>query len=139
MLRKGVYPYEYMDDWEKLNEKLLSEKEDFYSHLSMEDITDTDYMHARRVCKDFIIANLGKYHDLYGQSDTSVLADVFENFQNTCLEIYELNPSRLFTAPGLAWQVALKNTKVKLNLLSDMDMLLMAEKRITEGIYQIIH
>ena len=82
MFQKGVYSYEYMDDWEKLNETLLPEKEDFYSHLIMEDITDADYAHSKRVCKDFEIKNLGEYHDLYVQSDTLLLADVFENFRN---------------------------------------------------------
>ena len=80
LLRKGVYPYEYMDDWEKFNETSLPEKEDFYSHLNMEDITDADYAHAKRVCKDFEIKNLGEYYDLYVQSDTLLLVDVLENF-----------------------------------------------------------
>ena len=79
-----------MDDWEKFNKTFLSEKEDFYSHLNMEDITDTDYAHAKKVCKDFEIKNLGEYHDLYVQSNTLLLADVFENFRNMCLEIYKL-------------------------------------------------
>ena len=65
MLRKGVYPYEYMDDWEKFNETTLPKKEGFYSNLNMEDITDENYMHRRRVCKVFEIKNLGEYHDLY--------------------------------------------------------------------------
>ena len=69
-----------MDDWEKLSETLLPEKEDFYSHLNMEDITDADYAHVKRVCKDFEIKNLREYHNLYVQSDTLLLADVFENF-----------------------------------------------------------
>ena len=70
LLQRGVYPYEYMDDWKKFNEMSLPEKEDFYSHLNMEDIADTNYVHAKRVCKDFERKNLGKYHDLYVQSDT---------------------------------------------------------------------
>ena len=82
MLWKGVYPYEYMDDWEKFNETSLPEKEDFYSHLNMEDIIAADYVQAKRVCKDFEIKNLGEYHDLYVQSNTLLLADVFENFKN---------------------------------------------------------
>ena len=69
LLQRGVYPYEYMDDWKKFNEMSLPEKEDFYSHLNMEDIADTNYVHAKRVCKDFERKNLGKYHDLYVQSD----------------------------------------------------------------------
>ena len=91
LLQKGVYPYEYLDHWEKLNETVLPEQEDFYSHLNMEDITDADYAHAKRVCKDFEIKNLGKYHDLDVQIDTLLLADVFENFRNMCINIYELD------------------------------------------------
>ena len=130
LLQNVVYPYEYMDDWEKFNETSLPEKEDFYSHLNMEDITDADYAHAKRVCKDFEIKNLGEYHDLYVQSNTLLLADVFENFRNMCLEIYELDPAKFLSAPGLAWQAALKKTKVKLDLLTDIDMLLKVEKGI---------
>ena len=88
MLQKDVYPYEYMDDWEKVNETLLPEKENFYSQLNMEDLTDADYTHAKTVCKDFEIKNLRKYHDLYVQSVVLLWADVFENFKNTCLKIY---------------------------------------------------
>ena len=73
MLRKVVYPYEYIDDWGKFNETSLPEKDDFYSRLNMEDITDADYVHTKRVCKDFEIINLGEYHDLYVQSDTLLL------------------------------------------------------------------
>ena len=91
-----------MDDWEKFNETSLPEKENFYSHLSMEDITDADYEHAKRVFKDFEIKHLGEYHDLYIQSDTLLLAEVSENFRNMCLEIYKLDPSKIFSAPGLA-------------------------------------
>ena len=65
LLRKGVHPYEYMDDLEKLNEAILPEKDDFYSLLNMEDITDAGYAHAKRVCKDHETKNLGEYHDLY--------------------------------------------------------------------------
>ena len=124
-LQKVVYPYKYMDDWEKFNETTLPEKEDLFSHLNMEDIIDADYAPAIRVCKDFEVKILGEYHDLYVQSDTLLLADVFENFRNMCLKIYELDPAKFLSAPGLAWQAALKNTKVKLDLLTDIDMLLM--------------
>ena len=77
-----------MDDWEKFNETSLSEKEDFFSRLNMKDITDPDCAHEKRVCKSFVIKNLGEYHDLHVQSDILLLADVFENFLNMCLEIY---------------------------------------------------
>ena len=80
-LRKCVYPYDYMNDLEKFNETQLPEKEDFYSHLNMEDITDVDYAHTKRVSKDFEMKNLGEYNDLYFQGNTLLLADVFENFR----------------------------------------------------------
>ena len=96
LLRKGVYRYEYTDDWGKFSKKSLPEKEDFYSHLNMEDITDADYTHAERVCKDFEIKNLGEYHDLYVQRDTLLLADVFENFRNMCIKIYKVDPAKNF-------------------------------------------
>ena len=127
-----------MDDWEKFNETSLHEKEDFYSHLNMEDITDADYVHAKKVCKDFEIKNLGEY-DLYVQSDTLLLADVLENFRNICLKIYELDPAKFLSAPGLVWQVALIKTKVKLYILTDIDMMLMVEKGIRGGICHSIN
>ena len=87
----------------KLNEISLSEKEDSCDHLNMEDITDADYVHAKRVCKNSEIKNLGEYHDLYVLSDKLLLADVFEKFRNMCLKICELDPTRFLTAPELAW------------------------------------
>ena len=108
LFRKGVYSNKYMDDWEKFNETLLIEKEDIYSHLNMEDITDADYKHGKRVCKDFEIKNLGQYFDLYLESDALFLADVFENFRNMCSEIYEFDPAKFLSALGLAWQAAFK-------------------------------
>ena len=112
-LRKGDSPYDYMDDQQKFNETSLPEKEHFYSHLNMGDITDKDYVHTKRICKDFEIKELGEYHDLYVQIDTLLLADVFENFRNMCIKIYELHPAKFISAPGLAWQAALKKTKAK--------------------------
>ena len=135
-LQKGVYPCEYIDGWKKFNETSLSVKEDFYSHLNMEDITNADYAHTKRVCKNFEIENLGEYHNLYVQSDRLLLAEVFENFQKMCLEIYELDPAKKFSVRELAWQAALKKTTVKLDLLTDIDMLLMVEKGIRRGISQ---
>ena len=111
LFRKGVYLYEYAYDCEKFNETSLPEKEDFYSHLNMGDITDADYAHAKRVCKDFEIKHLGEYHDLYIQRDMLLLADVFENLQNMCLEIYELDPAKSPSAAGLACHAALRKLK----------------------------
>ena len=107
LLQKGDYPYEYMNDWEKFHTTSLPEKEDFYSHLNMEDTTDADYAYPKRVCKDFEIKKLEEYHNLYVKSNTLLLADVFENFINMCLKIYELDSAQFLSAPGLAWQVTL--------------------------------
>ena len=86
------YCYEkVLDEWKKFNETSLPEKEDFYSHLNMEDITDADHAHTKRVCEEFKTINLGEYHHLYVQSDTLLLTDVFGNFRNMCLKIYELD------------------------------------------------
>ena len=111
LLRRGVYTYEYMDEWEKFNEILLPEKKEFHSNLNMEDITDANYMHAKRVCKDFEIKKLCEYHDLYLKSDTLLLADVFENFRKICLIIYHLD---FLSAPDIVWKAALKKTEAKL-------------------------
>ena len=100
----------------------------------MEDITDAYYLHTKRVCKDFEAKNLGEYHDLYVQSDTLLLADLFKNVRNVCLDIYKLDPVKFLSALGSAWQAALKKTKVKLDLLTDINVLLMVEKGIRGGI-----
>ena len=128
-----------MDDGEKFNETSLPEKEDFYIRLNMEDITDADYSDAKRVCKDFEIKNFGEYYDLYVQRDTLLLADVFENLRNIFIKIYELDPAKCFSAHGLAWQATLKKAKVKLDLLTDIDMLLMVGKGIRGGICHSIY
>ena len=139
LLRKGVYPYEYMDSWEKFNETVLPPKKAFYSNLSIEDISDEDYAHAQKVSDVFEIKNLGEYHDLYVQSDTLLLADVYENFRNMCLDKYKLDSVYFVSAPGLAWQACLKKTGVKLELITDYDMILMIEKGIRGGICQATH
>ena len=134
MLRKGVYPYEYMDSWEKYNETSLPSTEDFYRNLNMEDIDDIDYRHGNNVFKGFKLENLGDYHDLYVQSDTLLLADVFENFRDMCIKVYELDPAHFVSLPGLAWQAYLKKTNIELEVLIDYDMLLMVEEGIRGGI-----
>ena len=91
-----------MDNWEKFNETSLPDKKAFYSELNKEGITDEDYAHAQKVWKVFEIKNLGKYHDLYVQSDILLLADVFENFRDKCIEIYKLDTAHFLSAPGLA-------------------------------------
>ena len=115
-----------MDSWERFYETSLPDKEAFYSRLNMENITDDDYRHAKRVFKKLNNKNLGGYHDLYAQSDTLLLADIFENCRNKYVEIYELDPSHFL----LAWQACLKKTEVKLKFLTNIDMLLTVEKGI---------
>ena len=105
----------------------------------MENISDKDYAHSQKVWDVFKTKNLGEYHDLYVQIDTLLLADIYENFRNMCLNIYELDPVYFVSAPGLAWQACLKKTKVELELLTDIDLLLMIEKGIWGGICQATH
>ena len=136
---KCVYPYEYLNSWEKFDETSLPDKKVFYSKLNLEDITDKDYEHAKKVWESFEIKSLGEYHDLYVQRDTLLLADVSENFRDKWIEIYELDPAHFLSALGVVWQACLKKTKVKLELLTDIDMLLMVEKGIRGGICQAIH
>ena len=120
MRRKGVYPYEYMDSWERFNETRLPAKEAFYSKLDMKDISDKDYEHAQQVWDSMDEKTLGCYHDVYLKTDVLLLADVFENFRDVCLQHYKLDPAHFYSAPGLAWQAALKYTQIKLELLTDI-------------------
>ena len=136
LVRKGVYSYEYMDSWGKFDETSLSDKKAFYSKLNLEDITDKDHAHVWEVFK---IKNLGAYHDLYVQCDTLLLADVFGDFRGKWIEIYRLDPADFLSAPGLAWQACLNKTGVKLELLTDIDMLLMVEEEIRGGICHAVH
>ena len=135
--RKGVYPYEYMDTLERLKETKLPPKEAFYSKLNNEDISDEDYAHAQNVWRMFKMEHFQDYHNLYNKTDVLLLADVFESFRNICIKNYELDPAHYYTAPGLAWDACLKMTGVKLELLSDIDMLLMVEKGIRGGVSMI--
>ena len=139
MLRKGVYPDEYVDNWERFNETSLPSKKDFYSNLNMEDIDHIGYRHGNNMFKGFKLENLRNYHDLYVQSDTLLLADVFENFRDICINEYELDPAHFLSLPRLAWQTCLKKTNIELELLTDYDMLLMVEEGIRGGICHSIH
>ena len=127
-----------MDSWKKFKEKSLPDKESFYSKLNKACITDEDYAHAQKVWKVFKIKNLGEYHDLYVQSNTLLLADVFENFRDRCIDTYKLDPAYFLSAPGLAWQACLKKTGVKLELITDNNSLMMVEKGIKGGMCNAI-
>ena len=136
MARKGVYPYDYMDSFEKFNSPLPT-KEDFYSILNNKHISAEDYEHAKNVWNTFSLKNMGEYHDLYLKSDILLLVDVFENFRKTCLEYYKLDPCHYFTSPGLSWDAMLKMTDIKLELMTDIDMFQFIEKGLRGGISYI--
>ena len=105
----------------------------------MEDIIDAYYVHIKIIPKDFEIKHLGEYHDLYVQSDTLLLAYVFENFRNVCINMYKLDHVQFLSATRLTWQASSKKTNVKLDLLTDIDILIMVEKGVTGGICHSIY
>ena len=137
LYKKGIYPYEYIDSWEKFSETSLPDKENFYSKLNDEQITDNEYAHAQTVWDTFECKTLGNYHDLYVKTDVDLLADVFENFRKLCLEQYGLDPAHYFTSPGLSWDALLKKTGVKLDLFTDLEMHLFVERGIRGGISMV--
>ena len=139
LIRKGVYPYEYMDSWDKFEETHLPGIDKFYSKLNMCGKNEVEYQHAQKVWNEFKLKNMGDYHDLYLETDVVLLANVSESFRKVCLENYGLDPAHFYTAPGLAWKACLKKTGVNLGLLKDPDMLLMFECGITGGITQSFH
>ena len=139
MLRKGVYPYEWMDSVEKMEHQCLPDKEAFYSSLTMQDISTEDYEHAQNVWSTFQMTCMKDYHDLYLKTDVLLLADCFENFRKQCLEFYKLDPAHFYTTPGLSWTAAMKMTGVNLELLTDIDMHLMVEKGVRGGVSTIVN
>ena len=137
LLRKGVYPYEYIDSFDKFNETKLPPKESFYSSLTNENISDKDYEHAQKVWEQYKCKTIGDYHDLYLKTDVTLLADVFQTFRKTCMDAYKLDPLHYYTAPGLSWDALLKYTKIDLELLTDIDMHLFIEKGMRGGISMV--
>ena len=137
LTRKGVYPYDYVSSIEKLTETQLPPKEEFYSKLNDEEISDDDYQHALNVWNTFKCKTIRDYRDLYLKTDVLLLADVFENFRKTYLKPYNLDPAHYYTSPGLAWDACLKETGQELELLHDYDMLMMFERGIRGGMTHI--
>ena len=137
MKKKGIYPYDYMDSFKKFEDNRLPKKEDFFSLMNDEHITDEEYQHAQNVWNKFGLSSMGEYHDLYLKSDILLLADVFENFRKACQQYYELDPTHYFTTPGLSWDAMLKMTETKLELMSDVDMFQFIEKGMRGGISYI--
>ena len=137
--KKGVYPYSYMDSFSKFEETELPSIDKFFNDLNNTAISESDYQHVNEVWESFKIKNLGEYHDLYLKTDVLLLADVFENFRESCLKYYGLDPAHYLTSPGLAWDAALKKSKVELDLITDIDMILFIEKGLRGGISYIAH
>ena len=137
MSQKGVYPYDFMDSFEKFNQKELPNKDQFYSILNDQHITDDEYDHAKKVWNTFMIKTMSEYHDLYLVSDVLLLTDVFENFRKTCMQYYKLDPCHYFTSPGLSWDAMLKMTNIKLELMTDIDMFQFIEKDMHGGVSYI--
>ena len=138
LFRKGVYPYEWIDNMNKMNYTNLPLQENFYSTLTMQHITDEDYKHAQNVWNTFGMSTMKDYHDLHLQTDILLLADCFENFRRKCLDFYKLDPAHFYTTPGLSWNAALWMTGVKLELLTEEGMHLMVEEGVRGGVSTII-
>ncbi|XP_076301635.1 uncharacterized protein LOC143219582 [Lasioglossum baleicum] len=139
LTRKGVFPYDYLTSYDKLNDTCLPSREEFYNQLNGSEISDADYLHANTVWSRFAIRTLGQYSDLYLKLDVLLLADVFENFRDDCLENYKLDPAHYYTLPGFAWDVMMKMTKIELELFTDVDMLLFVERGIRGALSQCSH
>ena len=137
LFKKGIYPYEYMDSWEKFGETSHAYKEKFYSKLNDEHITDEEYAHAQRVWEAFGCKTLGDYHDLYVKTDVALLADVFEHFRSLCQEQCGLDPAHYYTSPGLSWDALLKKTGVELELPTDLEMHLFIERGMRSAISMV--
>ena len=138
LLRKGVYPYEYMDSFDKFKETEWPSQEKFNSSFRNTKITYNDYKHAKNVWKTINCKTMKDYHNLFVKLDSYLLADCFENFRNECLENYQVDPCYFVSTPALALDACLKFTKVEIKLLTDFDVMLMKEEGIRGGITQAI-
>ncbi|XP_046743273.1 uncharacterized protein LOC124409598 [Diprion similis] len=136
LTRKGIFPYDYVTEADRLNERSLPSKESFYNVLNDQHIKDEDYAHAQNVWYSFNITTLGEYSDLYLKVDVMLLADVFQNFCDNCLRIYKLDPAHYFTLHGFTWDCMLFHTEIQLELLTDVDMLLFVEGGLRGGLSQ---
>ena len=139
LFRKGVFPYNYIDDESKFNEVQLPSKEDFFNTLKNKYISDDDYQHAHNVWNKFNIKNLGEYNKFYCKSDVLLLADVFINFINLSMRIYGLDPSYSISLPSFSWVCMMKTTKAELKLITDENIFMNFERGIRGGISKICH
>ena len=134
---KGMYPYEYVRSCKKFSEHKLPDKFEFFSSLKDCGINEKEYERALNVWKVFKIKDLGKYHDLHLKADVLLLCNVFEELIDTCLKYYGLDPCHYFSAPGLSWDAMLKMTRIKLELILDVNMHVFIEKGMRGGISYI--
>ena len=148
ILKKGAYPYEYMNSFKRFNKEKLCARRYFFNstkkgkidedgkisdvHISIE-----DYIVCEKIWDKFGTKNMGDYHDRFLKKDVLLLADVFEKFIKTCLEYYELDLCHYFSSPGLSWDAMLKMTDVKLEKISDIAKYLFIEKGSRGGISYI--
>ena len=139
LTRKGVYPYEWLDSYEKFEQTELPPMESFYSTFNDTKISQEDYNHAKKVWTTFNCKTFRDYHELYLETDVLLLADILENFRNTCMKVYKLDPAFFYTSPGLSWQAMLKMTQVEIELLTDVEMYNFFELGIRGGICQASH
>jgi len=141
LIQKGVYPYDFMNSFEKFHQKSFPIIEDCFSKLNNEALPKEDHQRALKVWESFEISDMGEYHDLYLKTDVLLLADVFENFRSSCIKSYGLDPTHYYTLPGLAWDAALKMTGIKLDVFSEEqhDMHLIVERGIRGGISVVSH
>ena len=139
MMEKGVYPYDYMDSFRRFDETSLPNREDFYSQLYDEDISEGQYKHSQKVWDSLRLKNLGEYHDLCLKTDVRLLTDVFRTFRDTCLHQYTLDPGHYMSSPGLSWDAMFKMTKINLDLFSEVDMQLFIKKGLRGGISYIAY
>ena len=128
-----VYPYDYMDSFDKFNETKLPHKDEYYNILKRKGISDDDYTFAVKIWNEFKLKNLGQLHDLYMNTDVMLLADVFESFRKTSIKTYKLDPAHFLTAPSLSWAACLRLTKIRLELLTDPDMNIFIDRSLLGG------
>ncbi|KYN13228.1 hypothetical protein ALC57_14592 [Trachymyrmex cornetzi] len=136
LTRKDVFPYEYVDCVEKLQDTRLPPRELFFSSLTGDTVSESDYAHAVNVWQRFSIRTLGEYSDVYLKTDVLLLADIFENFRNSCVASYGLDPAHYYTLPGFTWDAMLKHTRIRFELLTDIDMVMFIERGIRGGLSQ---
>ena len=134
---KGVYPYDYMNSFDKFDDEQLPSKDDFYSQLSEEGISVNDYERAKIIWKHFDIKNMGEYHDLYLKTDVLLLTDIFENFRDVCMKYYGLDPAYYYTLPNFAFDAMLKMTGVEIDLIYDREMYEMIEAGLRGGMCMV--